>query len=214
MPKKFICNMSKDELYRLYITEKRTLLEMCEIVGIKSPITMSKILKGKGISTNNNERISSNTKNGMSDNEFKQFLIKEYETKGIKTIAKELNVTPAAIRKYFKKYNIEFINRRTEFTAGENNPNWKGGRHIHNGYIEIYAPTHPHKNKRNCVYEHQLVMEKHIGRYLEKGEVVHHIDFDKTNNDISNLMLMTNSEHIKYHSKLRWKEKKGCDLRI
>lgn len=214
MPKKFICNMSKDELYRLYITEKRTLSEMCEIVGIKSPITMSKILKEKGISTNNNERISSNTKNGMSDNEFKQFLIKEYETKGIKTIAKELNVTPAAIRKYFKKYNIEFINRRIEFITGENNPNWRGGKHIHNGYIEIYAPTHPYKNKRNCVYEHQLVMEKHIGRYLEKGEVVHHIDFDKTNNDISNLKLMTNSEHVKYHSKLRWKKKKGCDLRI
>ena len=57
-------------------------------------------------------------------------------------------------------------------------------------------------------------MEKHIGRYIEKGEVVHHIDFDKTNNDINNLKLMTNSEHAKYHAKLRKDKMKGCDLRI
>ena len=208
MPRKIICEMSKDELYQLYITEKRTLLEMCEIVGIKSPITMSKILKEKGISTNKNAIVSNTTKNGMNDEEFKKFLIEEYKTKGISQIAKELNVSQAAIRKYFKKSNIEFINRRKEFCSGENSPTWNGGRHIHNGYIEIYAPDHPHKNKRNCIYEHQLVMEKHIGRYLEKGEVVHHIDFDKTNNDISNLMLMTNSEHVKYHSKLRWEKER------
>ena len=209
MPKKIICNIPKDELYRLYITEKRTLIEMCEIVGIKSPITMYKVLNEKGISTNKNCIKSNTTKRGMTDEEFKNFLIKEYETKGISKIAKELNVTQNAIRKYFKKYNIEFINRRKEFCSGENAPNWKGGRHIHNGYSEVYAPNHPHKNKRNCVYEHQLVMEKHIGRYLRKDEVIHHIDFDKTNNDISNLKLMTNSEHIKYHSKLRWDKKKG-----
>ena len=123
MPKKIICNMSKDELYQLYITEKRTLLEMCEIVGIKSPITMSKILKEKGISTNKNAIVSNTTKNGMNDEEFKKFLIEEYKTKGISQIAKELGVTQNAIRKYFKKYNIEFINRRTEIVSGENNPN-------------------------------------------------------------------------------------------
>ena len=209
MPRKFVCEISKEELYQLYITEKRTFVEMCKIIGIKSPITMSKILKEKGISTNNNARISNTTKRGMNDEEFKLFLIKEYKTKSISQIAKELGVTQNAIRKYFKKYNIEFINRRKELVSGENNPNWNGGRHIHNGYIGIYATDNTHNNKRNCVYEHQLVMEKHIGRYLEKGEVVHHIDFDKTNNDINNLKLMKNSEHISYHSNLRWKEKKG-----
>ena len=208
MPEKFICNLTKEELEQLYLEENRTLVDMCEIIGVKSPITMSKILKEKGISTNKNAIVSNITKNGMNDEEFKKFLIEEYKTKGITQIANKLGVTRNAIRKYFKKYNIEFINRRKKFLSGENSPSWNGGRHIHNGYIEIYAPTHPHKNKRNCVYEHQLVMEKHIGRYLEKGEVVHHIDFDKTNNDISNLMLMTNSEHAKYHAKLRWEKER------
>lgn len=50
--------------------------------------------------------------------------------------------------------------------------------------------------------EHRIVMEKHLGRKLTKTEVVHHIDGDKNNNDISNLKLFSNiSEHVKFHAK-------------
>ena len=209
MPKKIICNIPREELYKLYITENRTLKDMCDILGIKSPITMSKILHEKGIDTNKNKIISNKTMMGMSHIDFKNFLIEEYKTKGIAEISKNLGVTRNAIRKYFKKYGITFINRRSEFCSGENNANWKGGKHMHNGYIEVYSPQHPRKNKRNCVYEHDLIMEQHIGRLLEPNEVVHHKDFNKTNNDISNLVLMTNKEHAKYHSKTYWNNKKG-----
>jgi hypothetical protein len=45
-------------------------------------------------------------------------------------------------------------------------------------------------------------MEKMIGRYLRPDEVVHHMDGDKTNDIPSNLLLTTNSEHIKkFHAK-------------
>jgi hypothetical protein len=53
--------------------------------------------------------------------------------------------------------------------------------------------------KRNCKHEHRLVMEKHLGRKLTSNEVVHHIDGDKWNNDISNLIVMTRQEHIAVH---------------
>jgi len=47
---------------------------------------------------------------------------------------------------------------------------------------------------------HRLVFEKHLGRPLDKNEVVHHIDGDKANNKLSNLMLFPNrSAHTKYH---------------
>lgn len=46
---------------------------------------------------------------------------------------------------------------------------------------------------------HRRVMEKHIGRLLEKNEVVHHIDGDRLNNDVDNLCLMTMSEHTALH---------------
>lgn len=37
---------------------------------------------------------------------------------------------------------------------------------------------------------------------IEKGMDIHHIDFDKSNNNINNLQLLTKSEHTKLHSKL------------
>lgn len=53
----------------------------------------------------------------------------------------------------------------------------------------------------SSVTEHQYVMEKHIGRKLEKNECVHHIDGNRANNDINNLQLMTIGEHSKLHRK-------------
>ena len=42
-------------------------------------------------------------------------------------------------------------------------------------------------------------MEKFLGRKLLRHEVVHHIDGDNTNNDITNLTVMTQSKHINLH---------------
>ena len=67
--------------------------------------------------------------------------------------------------------------------------------------------THPHsKDYGGRVREHIYVMETYLGRPLnqEKGqrrtgnaEVVHHIDGDKLNNDLSNLQLMTVTAEMK-----------------
>lgn len=84
--------------------------------------------------------------------------------------------------------------------TGENNPNWRGGKIIHNGYIYVYSPNHPNKDRHGYVGVHRLVVEKHIGRFLKKKEIVHHIDGNKKNNNISNLMLCKDiSQHMKLH---------------
>jgi len=88
-------------------------------------------------------------------------------------------------------------------TKGHLHPCWKGGIKENNGYIQVKAPNHPHRNKNNRVAEHRLVVEKKIGRYLTKDEQVHHIDFCKTNNKIGNLMIFKNgSDHSKFHRRL------------
>jgi len=53
-------------------------------------------------------------------------------------------------------------------------------------------------------FEHRKIVEEFIGRKLKPEEVIHHIDFNKLNNDIDNLMVFpTNKEHIKFHTKLK-----------
>lgn len=47
--------------------------------------------------------------------------------------------------------------------------------------------------------EHRLVMEEYLGRPLETEEIVHHIDDDKSHNEIENLELCLRSVHTSYH---------------
>ena len=64
-----------------------------------------------------------------------------------------------------------------------------------------YANINGHtlSNKSNKVYEHIYVMCKHINRNLYPNEVVHHKDRDRSNNKLDNLLLLTQSEHMKLH---------------
>ena len=205
MGKKFICNFSKEELEEIYSRPNMTLKKMCEIVGCKSDITMSKILKNHDINTNHNQKLAYKKRGGRSDQEFKTYLLEEYSVKkrSMTSIAKELNVSWVIVSKYLDKYKIS-KRTKSEQQSGEHSANWNGGRHIKsNGYVEIYYPTHPNANKRKTVYEHQLVAEKKIGRYLKTGEVVHHIDLNKSNNSPDNLVVLTNDEHAKLHSILK-----------
>lgn len=73
------------------------------------------------------------------------------------------------------------------------------------GYTMAKAPYHPHANKRGYVPLHRLIVENQLGRYLSpRKEIVHHIDGNRSNNNIQNLKLTTPSEHyIEEHFKAR-----------
>jgi hypothetical protein len=69
-----------------------------------------------------------------------------------------------------------------------------------NGYIYIYAPDHPHRiNSR--IPEQTLIAEKILGRYLKKGEEVHHINKIRTDNRNCNLLICSHSYHIMIHKR-------------
>ncbi len=46
---------------------------------------------------------------------------------------------------------------------------------------------------------HRIVAEKKLGRPLERGEIVHHDDLNKRNNEPDNLKVTTQSKHIEIH---------------
>lgn len=64
------------------------------------------------------------------------------------------------------------------------------------GYIRVGV------GKKIRVLKHRLIMEKHLGRKLTAKEIVHHVDGDNTNNDIKNLKVMSQREHIAIHREL------------
>jgi len=82
-------------------------------------------------------------------------------------------------------YNINF--------KGNNNPNWKGGNRNFGGYSML-------KIDGKYVMAHRLVVEKFLGRKLKRSEIIHHIDSNKVNNLLKNLLLLTNKTHAKLHA--------------
>ena len=68
--------------------------------------------------------------------------------------------------------------------------------HLDTGEGRTYA-------KEYSRHAHRVVMERKLGRKLKPGEIVHHIDGDKRNNDPDNLMLFPSvAEHSRYHMRL------------
>ena len=51
------------------------------------------------------------------------------------------------------------------------------------------------------VYEHRLMMQKHLNRNLNKNEIIHHIDLDKKNNILSNFWIFYSQRD---HNKAHW----------
>jgi hypothetical protein len=64
------------------------------------------------------------------------------------------------------------------------------------GYVLI-------KVENKWVLEHVFVVSQFLGRELTKDEIVHHIDFDKTNNQIENLALFTKKQHSHFHRQIK-----------
>lgn len=94
-----------------------------------------------------------------------------------------------------RRQNVKWVND----TMGKYNPNFNGGKYIDDkGYVRVLLPEHPFEN-HGYVYEHRLVMEKFLGRYLQSWEAVHHINEIKIDNRLENLFLTTGSEHSAIH---------------
>lgn len=70
-------------------------------------------------------------------------------------------------------------------------------------HILVRTHDHPRRGRSNLVYEHVIVVEKKLGRFLDKDERVHHINCVKDDNRPENLFVcFDNTEHFKIHGSL------------
>ena len=93
--------------------------------------------------------------------------------------------------------NRAAIKNRT--LSKEKSHQWKGGRRLDTmGYVKVHFPGHAFADSTNYVREHLLVAADAYGEDFvrENGGAVHHIDGNKTNNNITNLRLVTQSENM------------------
>ncbi|QGH72687.1 MAG: zinc binding loop region of homing endonuclease [Podoviridae sp. ctQNx1] len=85
-----------------------------------------------------------------------------------------------------------------KFNRGKNHSQWAGGRWLEpqKGYIKVNVSPGVTR------WEHIFFAEKALGRKLKKGEVVHHINGNKTDNRNENLLICTNRYHAELHQRM------------
>ena len=64
------------------------------------------------------------------------------------------------------------------------------------GYVLVWEPTHPNPALKGWQYEHRLVVEATISRYLRSDEDVHHVNGVKDDNRPENLKVMAHTDHM------------------
>lgn len=112
-----------------------------------------------------------------------------------------------------KTHSPEARAKMSEARRGEKSHRWKGGRiNDRNGYVRVLVGReHPMANHRGYCFEHRLVMAELVGRMLESGEQVHHVNAIRDSNDPENLWLFPDSgSHKAWHHMLEH----GHELRV
>lgn len=113
--------------------------------------------------------------------------------------------------------NAEHREQKSESRMDSKNPMWKGGVVSQSeGYLYEKANGHPFASGGNGSYvlQHRLIAERHLRaampdskflieidgqKYLRREIEVHHVDRNRANNEVDNLVVCTSEAHKDFH---------------
>lgn len=177
--------VSKDDLIRLYVTEKNSMRTVAERLNVSVGAVYSH-MKLYGIESR--PRMTDETRKKISN-----------ANKGKLLGRKRGAMSDETKRKLSESRRGKYKNA-TEFG---------GHRKLRkDGYVSIYCPLHKHATKDGYIMEHILVAEAQLGRELTDDEIVHHKNKNRADNRVENLEVMTFHEHASMHMRERWAKRK------
>ena len=68
------------------------------------------------------------------------------------------------------------------------------------------------EGKHKLISYPRVIMENLLNRTLDDNEIIHHIDGDPSNNNISNLQVMTKEEHARLHRTEYYDKEVVCEV--
>lgn len=107
------------------------------------------------------------------------------------------------VAKYGEAFaDVDMRGRHGNHAKGKANARWSGGTWTHqDGYIAVKVNHEHHLRMKNgYAYKHQIEAEIMLGRKLEDGETVHHINGDVQDNRHTNLLVIDRSGHALIHA--------------
>lgn len=169
----------KELLHKLYWEDKKSLREIGEMYGV-SAARVYKWCKRLGVETRDW------TTKGLKFPDRK--LSKEHKEK----LRKWHTGRPLAPehRKKVTEALLDIVKKRTPLVGTI--------RKSHGVYLKIKTAPGVWK------YLHRHIVEQKIGRVLKKEEEVHHINFDSSDNNIDNLIVLSRKDHLLLHSQLEY----------
>lgn len=124
---------------------------------------------------------------------------------GISRTKKEATAISEKHKRQYHKYNPSM--HTDEAIAKNLLKRWPNGfkeYYIKNGYKLLTRGVNANKG------EHDIIIENQINRKLNKGEIVHHKNGNRSDNRLENLVLMSRSEHIMLHTAIRLNKNKSA----
>lgn len=115
-------------------------------------------------------------------------------------LAKRFNCTYTAIYTALRGNGVPIrtftASQKGLYINGRRHKNFKGGTVNVQGYRVVYSKLHEATR-----HEHRVIMEEHLGRALRPGEEVHHINRNRLDNRLENLLVVSQEDHRKLHKR-------------